>query len=779
MPQQPVANAENNFTQGLKTEYTGMNFPENAATSTDNCVFTLIGNVKRREGIDFELNQSSAAITTAGKAISSFVWTNAGGDGVSKIVVVQIGGTLHFYRSSTETIDSPLSAQKLSSTIDLSAFTPVGGTSPDAEECQYTAGNGFLFVFHPLTEPFYCINTAGTITATQITVKIRDFTGIEEPGVDDNFRPPTLSAIHQYNLQNQGWSNAAAWTATSTTTNNSFLGSKTWTVQAGLTITPGQIVSIVGTAPSSPSAVESGTVTSYSGTTLTINVTSSNFPGPVGLSLSNWTFNSTSTSKITTWNSVAGNFPSNSDVWWYFKNTSNAFDPATTIVNVTLGAGPAPKGFYILEAWQQFRSTVSGVAGLADVTTTFRPKTGAWYQGRVWYSGVDASGFTENIYFSQIVEKPEQFGRCYQTNDPTSEDRFDLLPTDGGLIRIQGCGSIYKLFPLQNGMLVFAANGIWFITGSQGIGFAANDFTVVPVSDVRSISGTSIVSAQGYPIFWNEEGIWFVAPAQQGGQSQGGGQYERLSGLIVNNLALGTILSFYNQIPLSSKKYVRGDYDPINYIIQWTYRSTEAINVTQRYQYDRVLNFNTSNRAFYPWTIADSGVAGSPKVNGVRFVTAPGGLNSPQSILKYITSYTSASVARVTFSEERDSTNWKDWQSTSPVDYTSFFVTGYRLHGQAQKKFQANYIYMYINNYVNMSYRLQGLWDYAISGSSGKFSSLEQIFTSELPAHFSVVHRRHRIRGRGLVLQFKVTSTTGSPFDIIGWSVDERLNTSV
>jgi len=63
--------------------------------------------------------------------------------------------------------------------------------------------------------------------------------------------------------------------------------------------------------------------------------------------------------------------------------------------------------------------------------------------------------WSENIYFSQIVETTDQFGRCYQTNDPTSEDLFDLLPTDGGVIQIQGSGSVYKLFPVQMVYLSF------------------------------------------------------------------------------------------------------------------------------------------------------------------------------------------------------------------------------------------------------------------------------------------------------------------------------------
>ena len=146
------------------------------------------------------------------------------------------------------------------------------------------------------------------------------------------------------------------------------------------------------------------------------------------------------------------------------------------------------------------RSGVSGIAGLTSIVTTIRPRTGTWFQGRVFYAGVDASQqatgdaqyytWTENIYFSQIITPGDntEFGYCYEINDPTSETLFDLLPSDGGVINIQGSGSIYKLFPVVNGLLVFAANGIWFITGSQGIGFTATVYTVTKLSGVQSIS---------------------------------------------------------------------------------------------------------------------------------------------------------------------------------------------------------------------------------------------------------------------------------------------------
>jgi len=164
MPQQLTATVENNFTRGLITDSTGLNFPENAATDTDNCIYTIVGDVTRRLGIDYETNFTTTTIDFTNKAVNQYKWNNVGGDGLTQIVVEQVGSTLYFYRSSSATVASPLSANKLASTIDLTLFT-VGGTFDPAQECQFADGNGYLFVYHPAIDPVYCTYTAGVITA--------------------------------------------------------------------------------------------------------------------------------------------------------------------------------------------------------------------------------------------------------------------------------------------------------------------------------------------------------------------------------------------------------------------------------------------------------------------------------------------------------------------------------------------------------------------------------------------------------------------------------------
>lgn len=786
MPQQTVTAIQNNFTKGLVTEFTGLNFPENAATDTENCVFTLVGDVTRRLGFNYEDNfQTNVLSKTVTSSINTYKWNNVGGDGSTQLLVQQTDKLLHFYSVSAATLLAPLSTQILVSTVDVSVFQANGATYDPSIECQFSDGNGYLFVYHPNCNPFYCTYVAGTVSANSINVQIRDFVGLPELGIPINSRPTSLTNEHLYNLTNQGWTQGNAYQALTATLTGYLPAvgvSHTFTVQAGLGATNGDAVQLTytgfitdsaGDIYRSPNSVfATGTVTSYSGTSLTVNILTIN-TFSVLYSGGAWVITPVNHGYINTWFSDIGNYPSNSDQWWSFKDTTDVFNPTTTINNTALNIGYAPKGHFVLNAFQQQRTTVSSISSLTDVTTAARPTNGCWFQGRVWYTGINASQqavgdtsyytWTENIYFSQTVTDPSQFGYCYQTNDPTAEDLFDLLPTDGGVIVIQGIGNIYRLFPIANGLLVFGANGVYFITGSQGIGFTANDYTITKISEVQSISCTSFVNVQGLPYFWNEEGVYAVQPKQGGGLS-------------VEPLTVGTILTFYNNIPLQSKKYVRGAYHPVDYIIQWTYRSTNETGITNRYHFDSILNFNTYNKAFYTYSFADT--TPGNYICGINYVSGPGGSTSPDPVFKYLTYNSTGSTTRpFTFAEERD-TSFKDFVSydTVGVNYVSYFITGYSIKGKAISRFQPTYVTVYSRNDTDTYYGIQSIWDYATDPNSGRWSSIQRAVV-RLP-YFGMSFKRFKLRGQGLVMQIKILSTDGQPFEIMGWSMLDQVNQS-
>lgn len=775
MPSQVLTNTENNFTKGLLTEFTGLNFPENAATDCDNCIFTLVGDVTRRLGFDYEDNAKLNTINTTGTAINTYKWDNAGGDGETQVIVEQVGSTLYFYTSSAATVLLPLSTQLLISTVNVAQFVAAGAIFDPTVECTFSDGNGYLFVYNGNCDPFYCTYTNGLIIGNPIILQIRDFIGLPEPGTSVNTRPATLTAEHQYNITNQGWTSGNAWSSFSTTTVGVATGNQTFIIDGGISgITGGTNVNVVvgpiGVFPAGEYAM-SGSVVEYDIATgvLVLNIFQIN-QGLAGHAYSYWHIIPTSIGFVNTWVSAEGNYPSNADVWWYFKDNTDVFNPAVTASSVTLATGNAPQGHYLLDAFNQNRSNVASIPNLTTVSTNKRPTNGAWFQGRVWYTGLNATqpaigdaGFytwTENIYFSQIITSGDtsDFGSCYQQNDPTSENLFDLLPTDGGIITIQGAGSVYRLFPIANGMLVFAANGVWFITGSQGIGFSANDYTITKISSVRSISSTSFVDVLGLPYFWNEEGIYSVTPSQSGS-------------LTVEPITVGTIQTFYDAIPIQCKQYVRGAYDPINYIIQWVYNnSPDNGNITSRYSFGQTLSLNTYNKAFYPYTLMD----GTPAVNGIIYVSSPGGTTAPDPVFKYPTSVNSLS----TFSEENND-DYVDWETFDNigVNFDSFFVTGFKLHGQGLKRFQLSYLNVFSRADTATSYYVQGIWDYATSGNSGRYSTAQLI--NNWNPNFGMIIRRHRIRGQGLVLQLRFKSAPGQPFDIMGWAAFENMNTGI
>lgn len=589
-------------------------------------------------------------------------------------------------------------------------LTPVAGAPiPDTVEVQYCDGNGYLIVTHPYCEPMriaYDID-AHTATKTDVILKIRDFEGAVTDPHPLTFRPPNdFSTVNKPHLYN--------------------LINQGW-----------------------------------------LNAQMNGFY------------------------SAQTALPSNADVVWTFRDSSNALTYTTAILNaVVRGNTPAPKGKQILTLSNQDRvaagnaevaAAFSGGSVPATTTGFQRPSACAFFAGRVFYGGINYVGFNSNIYFTPILERLDQYGNAYQLNDPTSEELFDILPNDGGVISIPEAGTVYKMFTVPGGLAVFAANGIWFITGSTGLGFTATDYAVLKIADISTISDASFVNINGFPAWWNSEGIYLLQ-GQQGGLPN------------VKSLTYDTFKTFFDEIPMSSKRYARGFFDKTDGHIRWLYNSETVTNIDDIYAYDRVINYNIKTNAFYPWTISESDVKvhailsselitrpidivnvvrGADNVidgsgNQVIAFTTSG--NDAQQIDKYFVSYREGSSNKFTFGERTDNT-YRDWGSYEDVgiDYNSYFITGYKLHGQAIRKHQSNWVQLYSRLEDPVMYKFQGIWDFANTGSgTGRWSSNQLISHDNLS--YDTATRRIKVRGHGKSLQFKVSSVLDNPFDLIGWT---------
>lgn len=712
---------ENQFTKGLITEVTGVNSPENSVSESVNIIYDRKGRAIKRKGLDYEFDHQFNSVSGVNlRAKTEFVWDTAQS---GSFVVVQNGRYISFFSNSS---DQSLSKSLKPFTIDLVSYKASGALNEDIDNqtASFSSGKDYLFVAHPLCDPIFVKYNQGsdTISVTRITIKIRDFEGVDD-GLQPGERPAGLSNLHLYNLFNQGW-----W-AKDQVTNN-------------------------------PERYDN--VLAYS----------------IGTSPNN-------------------TYPSNSDIPWLWRKTDpddgdQVFRPSQRDAT-QVGNAMAPKGHYILDAFFMQRNGLTGDGPSAPTTSgvpittsgTSRPSCIAFFMGRVFYSGVDAEGYRSSVYFSQVIERDEQIGYCYQSNDPTSEHAFDLLANDGGVIKILDIGRIVDLKTFGKTLFVFAENGVWAISGTQTSPFSATDYTVSKVSSFGLFSPLSIVELGETPVWWNYEGIYALGKDQTGFEST------------VTKLSETTIQTFYDNIPIDSKFYAKGEFNDQANIVYWLYASEKK---DDPFDYDSALVFDIQTNAFYPLKLSVSNhkITGLVSIRGLEsniqaqpvtdtslgvvtttigesvFVEVSVGASISEKLFKFVTVRRSDNL--MTFSDMVSETYLDFPTSGSPEEYEAYFITGYRIRGELMKKFQTNYLVVMTESLGGATEEcyVQGIWDYRTSNVTGRFTNPQQVY--QYFSNTTYQRRKLRIRGNGYSLQFKFYGTPGKPFIIIGWAGFETAN---
>lgn len=686
---------ENNFVKGLITEYTAMNFPEDAVTESDNCVFGELGTVKRRLGIDYEDDYSVSAIsslTTQTGAVSEFVWYPASSDGQNTFVVQQLGIKVIFFQNTS---GMSLSANKKSFEVNLSDYKTSGSTDVEVANklCRFTSGKGFLFIVNPYCDPI-AIEYDGDlddIIITRISLKIRDMQG-EDDGYETDERSTTLSAKHKYNLYNQGWYHDT----------------------------------------------DTGNV-------------------------------------ITRWYNKNLYYPSNADVWWVYKNADENFDPDRAD-KLILGNTPSPKGHYIYNAFDIDRETETGITGLTRKTSgKNRPSTVCFYAGRVFYSGVSATKYSNILYYTQVIEDDTQFGKCYQSNDPTSESTFDLIDTDGGELILPNLDQIIEMKVLGEALIIIGTNGVMAVRGTDNGIFRATNFNLDKVSNTGTFSPLSVVEVENNIFFTNYDGIYVITKDQVGLSFE------------VANASKTTIQSFYDAIPTANKVYIKGAYNKREKIIRWVFSNTVGLT---GYNYNKALDFNVLSKSFYPMTfdetigpiisgiISMSGntqvitnnniVVGADQVvmNSLNNVVSEQYTSIPNTeIFKFsITGDISSGNPGFTFGELKD-TLYRDFYSfdNTGTFYQSYFISGYRVRGEFLKPFNSATLAVVMKEEDGSGVLLQGIWDYG-----ERMTTTQQVYVSK-PSVTNII-KKVKLRGKGKSLQLKFASQNNAPFNIVGWS---------
>jgi len=505
------------------------------------------------------------------------------------------------------------------------------------------------------------------------------------------------------------------------------------------------------------------------------------------------------TGPIFTFKNKLGRFPGNNKQWWVAK--ADADDPDAKIKagdflpellqTFYSGNNRAPRGHYILNQFRKDRSAVSGVSNLPVEELGERPNAITFFSGRAWY----AAGST--VYYSQILDTTtaSKAGLCYQEADPTAEDISDLIASDGGMVPIPEADRIEAMTPVGNGVMIFAQNGVWFISGGDSA-FSALNISVSKVSPIGTKSPLSIVETSGIVFWWSELGIQAI--------QQSSGQFASISGQFGNtNIAEQTIQTFYNKISDTAKQYVKGVLDARNNVVYWLYSSDGTA-----FEYDSVLIYDITLQAFYPWKF--SSIAEGPKVNGLFVDTgylsssyeqatttntnAPvtNAAGAPVTVAGADLSIRPSALYYLTQVPDKGLTvaapvnmNYVDWEAYDTVgaDYDSFILTGFELNNDAMRDKQILYLFAHLkrteDDFGNnpSSCKLITQWDWG-GEDKRRWSREVEVYRPRTLNLTDVVVSKNKVRGHGKAVQFRFgTNERGKTFDLLGWSVGYTGNT--
>lgn len=493
--------------------------------------------------------------------------------------------------------------------------------------------------------------------------------------------------------------------------------------------------------------------------------------------------------------------------WYSGKDSTGAYSSAEW-EKIFGGTTLTGNGHYILDFFTMDRATASGLTGLSKPTDVedSRFKSVVSFSGRVFFSGLTSAKNGGKILFSKQLDNMSEVGRCYQQNDPTSEDFSDLLDNDGGVIVIPDATNIKKLHVFGSTLMAFAENGVWQINGVDGV-FRATEYSISRVSEIGIENQKSFVSVEGLPMWWSKQGIHTLQIDNVSSKAQ------------EQNLSISTIQTFFDRIDNNAKSQCEAVYDKTNKRVHWFYpNNNEAVDNKK----NRVLTLDIAIQAFYPWQVSDSAtdtdfIIGAQYYEGlgsdfrdIDVRTSAGDdvvtFDGDDVIVNKLTQIALAESSIVLMFYDAASgkmtmglfsgTDFLDW---GDADYSSYAEAGYDFMGDLILKKNAPYIQVYLRptetgfdgSYTNgydpvreSSLLVSSYWDFRNTTSSSPQQAYRlkympvpdptDLGTWGYPEN--IVTTRLKMRGHGRNMRLRFESEQGKDFVLLGFGMISAAN---
>lgn len=395
--------------------------------------------------------------------------------------------------------------------------------------------------------------------------------------------------------------------------------------------------------------------------------------------------------------------------------------------------------------------------------TNDRPTCGAYVSGRMFY------GFQDRVFYSQVLQQNQYFylSRCYQQNDPTSETNSDSYPTDGGVIPIDEAKGINSITPFRGGAVVTATNGVWFISGSNGV-FTSDDFTVTKLTDDGCVSPKSVVNAFSALMFFGRSGI-FITNVNEYGETS------------VTPISKNVIQSFFDGIDAKVLPYIKGALNSSKKQIEWIIPANDA---TDRNQCTKGLIYDLNAEAFW----VNEYMGGNyilVDLLETKDIEEDGSLLYLTPLHTYLGGVNVQSKLDLQLSK-KNGEDFKDcdvdmpqaYLETAPVTLGKFSLSKttpmVAMHFQRTEKFATAGVYDYPS-----SCNMYAKWDFnTATNALKKWQNKQQVYRlrdntqdGEVVAE-DVLFYKARVRGRGRGVSLRFEQEANKDFQLLGYSID-------
>lgn len=736
----PVANKEYfTFVRGLITEASALTYPENASRDEANFVLNRNGSRRRRQGMDYESNYAlGPAILNevfTDKYTTNHVWKNAANSGLNNFSVVQAGDTLYFYDLN----QSALSFNRKSFTVDLNTYKKTSASNLGINPITATSGKGVLFVVSEDTEPFYIEYnpTTDTISTTQITLEIRDFLGVDDGLADDN-NPSTLSATHEYNLLNQGWTSAHITTYNTSTS----------------------------TYPSNAQVWWNGKNSSgvFNATDLD-EIYFGNTPAPKGHFILNLFDRDRDTVSGVTGVTTETENGRPSTVAFY---AGRAFYSG---IKSDQDGGPSLNGYILFSQIIEDLDKVGRCYQSADPTSEVVSDLVATDGGVIVIPEVGVIRRLEPVRDSLVIFADNGVWQLKGDTDAGfTADAFNIT-------KITNVGAVNddSIVTAEGTVFYWSDGGIYALSADQATGLLqAQNITETTIQTAyQSISSAARINATGTydPVSKRVSWLYNSNPSYVGGSEVNKYDSELVFDVVLTAFYKNTISSLASNSP-----YVAGYVVTPNLI-----RSDIAYNVVNN-------NVQVQNNAVDVVVNVETPTIGSTSVKYLTVVPQSDGLNSKLTYSLYTNSdfydWKTADGTGVNFvsylwtGHELMGDTQRPKQATYLTTHFSKTETGFVTSGSD----------LVLENPSGCTY--QARWDFSDSSNSGRW-------TSKLPAYrfnrnyipsgagdtfdygFDVITTKNKLRGHGRALSLYFESETGKDCEILGWAISYTGNSIV